>query len=138
MSSGPGEHVSVVPWYEQKEGKFVSFASSWPQMFASSAYSSAVAIEISMEKLSPIVMLFGKSTGSHGSNGESQSMKTATALKQIGLYAAPGFSIVTYLPVLPHATSYPSVMSSKLALQGGLTKGSAEFPTLTWYPVLQG
>jgi len=81
-SSDPGEHVSVVPSNEQKEGKSASYTSSWPQMFFSSAFSSAVASEISTEKLFSAMMFSGKSSGSQGSSGESQSMKTATALKQ--------------------------------------------------------
>jgi len=51
-------------------------------MFSLSAYSSAVAGDISIEKLSPEVMLSGKSMASHGSDGESQSIKTATPRKQ--------------------------------------------------------
>jgi len=107
-------------------------------MFVSSAFSSAVASGISIEKLSPALKLLGKSTSESKISGESQSKKTATPLKQSSVPAPPGFSIVTYLPGSSHTTSFPSVMSSKSALQGGLTKGLAESPTLTWYPVLQG
>jgi len=72
----------MIPSSKQKEGKFVTFASRGPQMFSLSAYSSAVAGDISIEKLSPEVMLSGKSMASHGSDGESQSIKTATPRKQ--------------------------------------------------------